>query len=247
MTKQLLIYETPTPLSAEAHRDLSVRDAGFGFAAALNAVPLLTAEFGPAAAEAPIVFAGEGEATAPALILGLRAEENLFVAPDGTWTGAYVPAFLRRYPFVFAEQGEGGETLALCVDTAWPGVNREGRGERLFDADGNRTRYLNDMLQFASDYQVQHAVTRAFTARLTALDLLEPATANATLPDGTQVTLGGFRRVSADRLRALPDDTVIDLFRSEAMGLIYTHLASLGLMRALLDRLTARSGGREAA
>jgi hypothetical protein len=244
MTKQLLIYETPTPLSAEAHRDLSVRDEGFGFAAALNSVPLLIAEFAPAAAEAPIVFAGEGEATAPALILGLRADENLFVSAEGAWTGTYVPAFLRRYPFVFSE---AGDTLALCIDTAHPGVNRDGRGERLFDADGNRTRYLNEMLQFASDYQAQHNVTRAFTARLIALDLLEPATANATLPDGTQYTLGGFRRLSAERLRALPDDAALDLFRSDALSLIYTHLASLGLMRGLLDRLAARGGAREAA
>lgn len=244
MTKQLMIYDTPTPLSAEAHRDLSVRAEGFGFAAAVNSVPLLVAEFALAGAEAPIVFAGEGEATAPALILGLRAEENLFVGADGGWTGAYVPAFLRRYPFVFSEQGD---TLALCIDMAYAGVNREGRGERLFDADGNRTRYLGEMLQFASDYQVQHNLTRAFAARLIDLDLLEPATANATLPDGTQYTLGGFRRVSVERLRALPDAAVIDLFRSDALSLIYTHLASLGLMRGLLDRLAARGGAREAA
>ena len=247
MTRQLLIDENAVPLSSDAHRDLSVRDAGFGFAARLNSVPLLAAEFGPMGAEAPIVFAGEGDATMPAVILGLKSEDNLFLDADGGWTGRYVPAFLRRYPFVFAEQAEGAETLTLCIDRDAAAVNTEGRGERLFDADGNRTRYLAEMLQFCTDYQAQHVATRAFAARLVALDLLEPASANATLPDGSRYALGGFRRVSADRLRALPDDVVLDLVRSDALGLIQLHLASLNQLARLLDRMTARPGVAEPA
>ena len=239
MTRQLLIYENVVPLSSEAHGDLSVREAGFGFAARLNSVPLLAAEFGPMGAEAPIVFAGEGDATMPVVILGLRTEDNLFVNADGGWAGRYVPAFLRRYPFVFAEQSEGAETLALCIDRDAEAVNTEGRGERLFDADGNRTRYLSDTLQFCSDYHAQHIATLAFAARLVALDLLEPASASATLPDGSRYALGGFRRVSADRLRALPDDVVLDLFRSDTLGLVHLHLASLNQVSGLLDRMTA--------
>jgi len=242
MTRQLLIYETATPLSSEAHRDLSVRADGFGFAAGINSVPVLSAEFAQIGAEAPIVFAGEDAGTMPAAILGLKADENLFVGADGAWTGRYVPAFLRRYPFVFAEQGDAAETLTLCIDTAYRGVNTEGRGERLFDADGNRTRYLGEMLQFVSDYQAQHAQTRAFTARLLELELLEPAAANATLPDGSRLALGGFRRVSTERLAALPDATALDLFRSDALGLIHLHLASLNQMQALLARISTRTG-----
>ena len=242
MTRQLLIYENAVPLSSESHGDLSVRDAGFGFAARLNSVPLLAAEFGPMGAEAPIVFAGEGDATLPVVILGLQTETNLFVNADGGWTGRYVPAFLRRYPFVFAEQSDGADTLALCIDRDAEAVNTEGRGERLFDADGNRTRFLTDMLQFCSDYHAQHATTLAFAARLVALDLLEPASATATLPDGSRYALGGFQRVSAERLRALPDETVLELVRSDMFGLIHLHLASLNQVSGLLERMTARPG-----
>lgn len=247
MTRQLLIYETATPLSSDAHRDLSVRADGYGFAAGINSVPVLTAEFALVGAEAPIVFAGEGDGTMPAAILGLKADENLFVGPDGAWLGRYVPAFVRRYPFVFAEQEPGSDTLTLCIDTAYAGVNSEGRGERLFDADGNRTRYLGEMLQFVSDYQAQHAQTRRFTARLLELDLLEPAAANATLPDGSRFALGGFRRVSAERLAALPDATALELFRSDMLGLIHLHLASLNQMQGLPARMTERHGTDTAA
>lgn len=241
MTAQLLIYENAVPLSSETHLDLSVRhEGGYGFAAGLNSVPLLAAEFAAAAPHLAIVFAGEGDSTMPAALLGLRADENLFLTETGTWDAAYVPAFLRRYPFVFAQDPADSERLTLCIDEAYPGVNREGRGERLFDADGNRTVYLAQTLQFATDYHAQHRVTQDFCARLVALDLLEDATATATLPDGQVLTLTGFKRVSTARLRALPDEEVLKLFRSDMLGLIYRHLSSLGAIQQMVSRATSR-------
>jgi hypothetical protein len=236
MTKQLMIYENAVPISAEDHRNVSVRQGtSFGFAAALNSVPLVVAEFEKASAEYPIIFAGEGEAMTPALVVGLLSDENLCVKGDGTWDGDYVPAFLRRYPFVFSSGAETDQ-FTLCIDTAFEGVNEDGRGERLFDSDGNRTQYLNTVLQFASDYQTQHAVTRAFTDRLRALNLLEQATATASLPDGTRLSLGGFQRVSADRLAALGDEDVLDLFRTGMLSVIHAHLASMARLPNLLAR-----------
>jgi hypothetical protein len=247
MTKQLMIYENAVPISAEEHLNVSVRQGtSFGFAAALNSVPLVVAEFEKASAEYPIIFAGGGEAMTPALVVGLRSDENLCIAANGTWDGDYVPAFLRRYPFVFSGGGET-EQFTLCIDTAFEGVNADGKGERLFDSEGNRTQYLNTMLQFASDYQSQHALTRAFTDRLRALDLLEPATATASLPDGTRLSLGGFQRVSAERLAALGDEDVVELFRTGMLTVIYAHLASMSRLPGLLSRAERRAADDKAA
>ncbi|MBW6507435.1 MAG: SapC family protein [Rhodobacteraceae bacterium] len=244
MTKQLMIYQDAVPISAETHRNVAVRQGGsFGFAAALNSVPLVVAEFAKAAAEYPIVFAGEGANLTPAAVVGLRADENLCVAPDGSWDGAYVPAFLRRYPFVFANGATEG-TFTLCIDSAFDGVNEEGKGERLFDSEGNRTQYLNTMLQFASDYQAQHALTRSFTDRLRELDLLEPASATATLPDGSRLSLGGFLRVSTDRLANLDDAAVLDLFRTGFLAAIHAHVASMDQLSRLLAKAERRSAAR---
>lgn len=248
MTTQLLIYENAVPLSSEAHRDLSVRhEGGYGFAAGLNSVPLLTAEFTATVPHLAIVFAGEGPAMMPAALLGLRADENLFVTATGAWDGAYIPAFLRRYPFVFAQDPADAERLTLCIDEAYSGVNRDGRGERLFDSDGNRTVFLSQSLQFATDYHAQHRLTQEFCARLVALDLMEDATATATLPGGKVLTLTGFKFVSAAKLRALPDHEVLALFRSDMLGLIHQHLASLGAIRQMIGRVTARDAEGTAA
>jgi hypothetical protein len=241
MTAQLLIYENATPLSSEAHRDLSVRlGTSYRFAAHVNSVPLLAAEFTAAAPHLAIVFAGEGDAMMPAALLGLRADENLFVSENGDWDGAYVPAFLRRYPFVFAQDPSQTDRLTLCIDEAFDGVNRDGRGERLFDADGNRTVFLTQSLQFATDYQAQHQITQAFCAKLTALNVMEEATATATLPDGKVLALTGFQRVSLEKLRALPDAEVLALFRADMFGLIYQHLVSLGAIQQMISRVSAR-------
>lgn len=245
MSKQLMIYANAVPLSADDHRNLSVlQNGGYGFSSDLNSVPLVLAEFEKAAAEYPVVFAGDVTAGAaaitPAAIVGLRDGENLFVDGQGVWTGRYIPAFLRRYPFVFAESADKS-SLTLCIDTTYEGLDTTGKGERLFDSAGNRTQYLETTLRFTSDYQTQHAVTRAFIAQLVELDLLEPATANATLADGNQLTLGGFSRVSAERLAALPDATVLEMFRNGMLTLIHIHMQSMQQMPALLARAESRA------
>ncbi len=237
MEKQLMIYERVAPITLDKHRDITVQTGkDWRFASQLNTIPVLAAEIEPASAELPIVFAGEGENMSIVALTALRAGENLFVSPGGGWQGSYVPAFLRRYPFVFAETGPGGETLTLCIDEACDGVNSDGLGERLFDSAGERTHYLDRMLQFTSDYQTQHRLTRAFCQRLVALDLLESAVANVKLPDGQTLTLTGFQRISRDKLRDLDDATVTQLFRSDMLGLIYFHLGSLAHLSALANR-----------
>ena len=67
MAKQLMIYERAVPVSVEAHKGWSVKSEGtFGFAKDANSVPVLAAEFAPAAMEYTIIFAGEGDVVASA-------------------------------------------------------------------------------------------------------------------------------------------------------------------------------------
>src|ERR1700719_1085555 len=115
MAKQLLIYERAVPVNPRQHRDLSVKSgADFGFAKQVNSVPLMAAEFEPACSEYAIVFAGQGKEITPVALLGVRDQENLYVDDKGAWNAKYIPAFVRRYPFVFSS--DNSETLTLCVD-----------------------------------------------------------------------------------------------------------------------------------
>ncbi|MEP6563583.1 MAG: SapC family protein [Mesorhizobium sp.] len=239
MAKQLLIYERAVPVSQRSHGDLSVKTGNnFSFSREVNSVPLMAAEFANAAAEYAVVFAGQGENIIPVVLLGVRDGENLFVKEDGSWAGRYVPAFLRRYPFVFSSTDDGAN-FTLCVDEEFEGCNRKGRGERLFDGDGERTLYLQNVLGFLQAYQVQFQRTQALTKRLNDLNLFESMQARFTLRDGKILTLSGFYAVNRDRLKALSGDQLAELARADDLELIYLHLQSMRHLSATAERMGA--------
>jgi SapC protein len=225
MPKQLLIYEKAVPVTRQRHGEVSIKAGGdYGFAKDVNSVPLLASEFDLSSAEYAIVFSGDGKDVMPAVLLGIRDNENLYVDDNGTWNAKYVPAFVRRYPFVFSSEDK--QTFNLCIDEDFPGVNRKGVGERLFDAEGERTQYLQGVLGFLQAYQAQFEATRAFCQRLVELNLLEAMQAQFRLRSGQRITLGGFMTVNRERLRALPGDALARLARSGDLDLIYAHLHS---------------------
>lgn len=239
MAKQLLIYERAVPVSQRSHGDLSVKTGNnFAFASEVNSVPLMAAEFANAAAEYAVVFAGDGDGIIPVVLLGVRDGENLYVGEDGSWGGRYVPAFLRRYPFVFASSDDGAN-FTLCVDEEFEGCNRKGRGERLFDGDGERTLYLQNVLGFLQAYQVQFQRTQALTKRLNDLGLFEAMQARFTLRDGKMLMLSGFQAVSRERLKALSGDQLAELAQADELELIYLHLQSMRHLSATAERMGA--------
>ncbi|MBR9765128.1 MAG: SapC family protein [Rhodobacteraceae bacterium] len=227
MTKQLLIYDKVVPVNRQTHRDLSVRrTTSFAFAQTLNSVPIVDVEFAKVALEAPIVFAKTETGPVSLALIGVEEGRCALVNDEGAWTGRYVPAFLRRYPFVFSAQ-QGNDKLTLCVDESFEGLNTENRGERLFDADGKETTYLSTVLRFIEEYQATFNRTQAFCDRLAELDLLEEARIDYRLGDGKTGGITGFWRVSNEKLRALPDDKIAQLFRSGDLDLIQLHMLSM--------------------
>lgn len=242
MTKQLMIYSTVVPVTRRDHGDLCFKsEARFDFARSVNAAPLVLGEFQASAGEYAIVFAEAEGKPIPAALFGVAADSNAFVDAEGNWAGTYVPAFLRRWPFVFSSS-EGGETLTLCIDETAPGFNREGRGERLFDADGEPTVFTNRMLQFLQEYQAQHQRTRAFCERLQELDLLQPVEARLELGASGPRTLTGMRIVNREKLRALTAEQLAEFMRNDWLGLIYVHLFSLRALERLREKaMTAMS------
>jgi hypothetical protein len=239
VTTQLLFYNNAVPVNSQQHANLSVKSGGdFGFTRNVNSVPLTAVEFRPAVRDYVVVFAGEGEGILPVAILGTGTEQNLFLNDDGGWGADYVPAFVRRYPFVFAA-GADGKTLTLCIDDSYPGCNTQGRGERLFDADGNRTQYLNGVVNFVQQYQAQFQRTRSFCAELDKLGLLEPMQATFTQPNGEKRNLTGFKAINRTKLKALDDEVLARMAKSDALELIYLHLHSLGNFGPLLKRIGA--------
>lgn len=237
MTTQQLIYETVVPVSSGRHAKCSVESGkGFAFTRNINSVPLMAVEFPQAAPEYAIVFAKNNDDVVPVVILGARQNQNLFLTGDDSWEGSYVPAFIRRYPFVFSVS-EDNKTFTLCVDEAFQGLNYQGRGEALFDADGKHTPYVDNVLKFLQEYRVQFLRTQAFCKKLQELDLLEPMQAEFTLASGEKMSLAGFQAVDRKRLKALSGDKLHEMAANDELELIYLHLQSMRNFSGVKDRL----------
>jgi len=236
MAKQLLIYESAVPVSASRHAKVSYEPVGnYAFSAAINAVPLMAVEFIRAATEYAIVFTAADNEVLPVAVLGVRPEQNLYLSPDQQWQAKYVPAFIRRYPFVFSASADR-KTLTLCVDEAHPGFNSAERGQRLFGDDAKPTVFVEQVLKFLQEYQAHFERTRTFGARLQELKLLEPMQAQVTTPAGEKLTLGGFMGVSREKLRALAPDSLAALAKTDELELLYLHLYSMRNFNDVKDR-----------
>ncbi len=245
MTTQLLIYETVVPVSSGRHAKCSVEAGkGFAFTRKVNSVPLMAVEFSEATPEYAVVFARSGEEVVPVVILGARQNENLYLSDDDAWQAKYVPAFIRRYPFVFSA-GEDGKTFTLCVDEAFPGLNDMGRGQALFAEDGKHTPYVDNVLKFLQEYRSQFVRTQTFCAKLRELDLLEPMQAQFTLENGEKMSLSGFQAVDRKRLKTLPAETLRQLAASDELELIYLHLQSMRNFIGVKERLVANKDGKD--
>jgi hypothetical protein len=237
MANQMLIYETAVPVSGGRHGKASVEVGNsYAFARNVNSIPLMVVEFPQAADEYAIVFAANGDGVLPVVILGALQNSNLYLDAQDQWGAKYIPAFVRRYPFVFSTTDEG-KTFTLCIDEAFQGLNYLGRGRALFGADGKPSEYVEGVLQFLQEYRSQHLRTEAFCKRLSALNLLEPMQAQFTMANGEKMSLTGFSIVSRDRLKALTDEQLGELVRSDEMELLFLHLRSMRNFASLKDRL----------
>lgn len=230
VSKKLLIYENIVPVNSERHRDWSVKSGrNFEFARNVNSIPLTAVEFREAATDFPIVFAEANDGIVPVALLGFKPEENLFLDSEGAWTGRYVPAFLRRYPFVFSSTtSEEKKVFALCIDESFEGCNQDGKGEHLFDSDGERTQYVANVLEFQREYQAQAIRTRAFCNHLKELGLLEPMSARGGGSDSAEpVSITGFQGIDRKKLSELSGDKLAELSASGELELAYIHIQSM--------------------
>jgi hypothetical protein len=224
-----LFYRKPQPLRPVIHDDLRLKDGDYAFARETNAVPLAVIEFAQAMRHFPIVFAqADGF---PVAVLGLE-RANRFVADDRWVEGAYVPAYVRRYPFVFVEASD--DRFALALDMASERVAQGGEeGEPLF-ADGEPTPITEGAMAFCREFLAVHVQTRAFVEALQAQDLLIPRQADAELASGRPVQLAGFLVVDAGKFGDLADDVLLDWHRKGWLALVHFHLASLDRFTDLL-------------
>ena len=231
LSGQVLFYKNPQPLSAEEHGGLGVKQIPqpFGFLREAHAVPVTVTEFGIAGASYPVIFVGE-ERT-PVAVMGVRQGQNLYVNEQGqVQDDHYIPAFVRRYPFVFAAD-EGSDRLLLCVDRAAPMVSNQ--PEVPFFQNGQPTQFTTDAIEFCKEFERQRRATVDFVKILRDMDLFEQKSVtfqprdpqgNAT---GPGQKIADYWAISEERLNALSAEKFAELRDNGALGACYAHLVSL--------------------
>lgn len=247
-----LFYSRPEALNPVRHGSLGLTArADFDFARSAHAIPVVASEMPAAMRSYPIVFIGAGKA--PVIITGLRQNENLFVDADGRWTEPhYVPAYVRRYPFVLADETTTTGRLTLCVDRA---------SERVVDQllapfreDGGRIApFFNgteaadatkQALTFCNQFQADFNATRAMIDKIDAHGLFAPRQSKVTLEGGEVLNLTDFQVIDEPAFNKLSDEAFLDLRKSGALGLVYCHLASSNSWTSLVYQASIRGQRR---
>jgi hypothetical protein len=231
ITGNVLFYSRPEPLTNQLHGKLGVKrmDGPFGFARTGHVVPLTVGEFQLAAVTGPIIFVGDEKT--PLMVMGLTPGENMFVTPEGVFeAGVYIPAYVRRYPFVYANDDKAGQMI-LCIDRGAEFIV-EGGDMAFFDEKGEPSEYTQNCIDFCNNYENERQRTLNFVQLLRALDVFELKTASfiPTNPDGTAgeaQTVAEYYGVSEEKLKALSGDQLIELRDNGALTQIYAHLTSL--------------------
>lgn len=234
-----LFYNKPTPLDSQKHAKYGMKkDFGLGYTKEVNAVPVNLIEFPQICHYYPIAFSPDGNAT-PVAILGLRDKENLFVNKKGEWQdNAYIPAYIRRYPFIFSEM-PGSDQLSLCVDMNDDIVMEKGE-QPFFTEEGKPSDLSQNAMEFCKSYHAAAQATLEFSKALVAADLLIDRQADIALPDGKKISFSGFNIVDEAKLAKLDDKVFLEWRQKGWLPFIYAHLFSGAQWQRLTRLLNSR-------
>lgn len=229
------MFKQLTALTRDQHQDLRFAPAkGYAFASSLMVSPVMLGEVNLVARDMPVLFAKTD--AMPIALLGLKSNQNAYVETKGKnkgkWLARYVPAHIRRYPFMLAEQqtettdASGKRMFTVMADLTAPHF-ADPKGARLFDDQGQPTATLADIQKVLMDLQRAHVRTQRCVQQLVDAELLVERVLQAQSGSGKKLALEGMKVIDTQRLNQLPPEQLAALQRSGAMGLIHAHLLSL--------------------
>lgn len=230
LTGNVLFYRKPEPLSLETHGNLGVKriEQPLSFLRNAHAVPLTVSEFGLCANSYPVIFVGSDKT--PVAVMGVAQNQNLFVTEGGQMAeDYYTPAFVRRYPFVFAAD-DGQDRLLLCVDREAPMVSDT--PDIPFFEGGEPSKFTQDAIEFCKEFERQRRATMEFVKLLDSLELFEQKSVAFTPRDengndGPQQKIADYWAIDEEKLNKLSGEKFLELRDNGAMGAIYAHMVSL--------------------
>jgi hypothetical protein len=232
-----LFYQSLEPLSSEAHANFRVRPADHAkFLVNQHAIPVTVDEFPLVQRNMPIVFT-VGPDPVPIALMGLNEGVNVYVDAEGKLTETiYVPAYIRRYPYMLARLRPEAQELSLCFDPTSDTIGAFEDGQALFE-DGQPTQVTRDILGFNEQFEQAGARTANFMKELAEMDLLMEGETTIQ-PDGAPqpFVYRGFQMVNEEKLRELRGDQLRKIHQSGLLQVVYAHLFSLSMMRDIFAR-----------
>jgi hypothetical protein len=239
-----LFYNNLEPLSSNVHGSYRTRSAATApFLASAHAIPITIDEFVAAQRFYPIVFS-VGDNPVPLALMGLNEGVNVFVDADGKLLGeAYIPAYIRRYPFMLARLRPDADELSLCFDSSSELVGDFEEGQTLFD-NGQTSETTNGILKFCEEFELSAQRTGQFMKELADLDLLIDGEVSIQPGDAPQPFIyRGFRMVAEEKLRDMRGDTLRKINQNGILHLIMAHMFSMPQIREIFAKQVQQGKG----
>lgn len=236
-----LFYKDLMPVSSQEHGNWKLRPAeSAAFAGKEHAVPVTIDEFALAQRFYPIIFS-MGDNAIPLALMGLNEGVNTFIDDEGKLIqDVYVPAYIRRYPFMLAKLRPESDELSLCFDPTSEVLGAYDDGVAVFNGD-QPTDEVKAILEFCEQFEQAGQRTAAFMAELKEHDLLMDGEVSIqTAPDTPPFVYRGFQMVNEEKLRDLRGDVLRKMMQSGLLPLVHAHLFSLALMRDIFARQVAQ-------
>lgn len=241
-----ILYKDLVPLNSRDHASWSARTVDKApWVAGQHAIPLTAEEFPAAQRSFPIVFSA-GDRPVPLALMGLNEGVNVFFEEDGTLIGEpYVPAYIRRYPFLLAKLDPASENMSLCFDPGSSLIGEFEDGSKLFDDDKQPTDNTKGLLDFCEKFEQAGARTQAFVDELAKSELLMDGEVSIQRNDNPEkpYIYRGFKMVNQEKLRELRGDQLRKWNENGLLPLIHAHLFSLDLMRIVFAKQAAQGKG----
>lgn len=221
------MYQSIELINTEKHKNHSVkRMDNYVYAKGLISAPVVASEFYEGCKDYPIVFVKDASDRWSASVMLGYESNNLCVDDKGSWVKRkYIPASIRRYPFIFVAQENG--SLSLGVDTVALSEASEDQERKLFTPEGNTSEFTNDVLTFMNQFQGDASATTNFIEQLNKWELLEEKTAQIMTPDQKSYQINGFYIVNEEKLHHLSKKKKQEICDQNAYPLITAHLISL--------------------
>ncbi|MFC0180281.1 SapC family protein [Thorsellia kenyensis] len=236
-----LFYKNPAVLNTRDHAKIAItQEIDFSFAKETIIIPVVVSEFMPLIRHYPIVFT-QSENPSAVAIMGIKQNENLFVN-DGQWKAdTYIPAYVRRYPFIFfdanQEDNKTQQFLAIDLEAKIVDLDNSTLAEDrfLFNKEGEQTDLLKAALTFCENFHREGMITQEFIKALKQHDLLQSNSLNMKSPSGEEQKIDGFMLIDQAKYQALSDDTLLEFQKKGWAALITLQMASLQNWQLLFE------------